>query len=708
MYEYEDNNGKIEAFSDSDGGCTIAIDVVDSPMLLPPEERRKLAAALDPEATARAERAEGELSEAKAALVNTWAGDPHSHGSGVKLACEQYAEAERRLAAETGDTFDTEDYMFEDAVQATAAWYRESEDLRREAFAGLTFDEMLARPGVLGDFLRDIVQPALVHRDAAARQVGIEEGRRQVLDGLADDVAVVCSHYQNDHRSRDAVEGFAKHVKAVWSGPATTPKGPEPADGEWKRCESRCDGERCCVAAGHNGLHRSPEGSTWTTAFADGPTEAAPKGGTPEPGCHACGHADEQHASDVCLADDCPCDGYRAPASAAPLEPEPGYRAGFDAGRREGLRDAAELAGQAGEAAEGNGRDDAGRALGDLADTLDSMAREGAPAAAAPQGAGPASPGPYQRGQEQALRDYIGRYMEAWQVDKAMDIVARIARIAATPPPQGEAGAARGPDALGVSARQFLLCEAARDYAEAYEALAGTEDDDELDDTWNALDAAARSWAGTPPAGAPHGEAAGPPADDVEAKARALITAGQAFWDAKRLAGEGAGVVWLQDTTGRVLVFTRGEYRDAMMAAVERHTPVRYFDVPEPASPHQGGAEPPPRTAEQEAHSYRAAWGDLGAPFEPTEPHQGSGTACREPGCEGKPLLHADRCLAHHFPGKPTPTPPGGSEPVACTCPWPEDAARTSHLLACPLSGMRWDDPDPAPPGDQGGEGGAT
>jgi hypothetical protein len=39
------------------------------------------------------------------------------------------------------------------------------------------------------------------------------------------------------------------------------------------------------------------------------------------------------------------------------------------------------------------------------------------------------------------------------------------------------------------------------------------------------------------------------------------------------------------------------------------------------------------------------------------------------------------------------------SEPAACTCPWPEDAARTSHLLACPLSGMRWDDDEQDPPG---------
>jgi len=127
---------------------------------------RKAAAAPMPEPAAAAPHgglpdAEATLREAKAALVNTWAGDPHAHGSGVVLACQQYAEAERRLAAETGDTFDTEDYVFEDAVQTLAVWYRESEDLRSEAFVGLTFDEMQERPGPLGDFVRDIVRPAL-------------------------------------------------------------------------------------------------------------------------------------------------------------------------------------------------------------------------------------------------------------------------------------------------------------------------------------------------------------------------------------------------------------------------------------------------------------------------------------------------------------------------------------------------------------------
>lgn len=56
---------------------------------------------------------------------------------------------------------------------------------------------------------------------------------------------------------------------------------------------------------------------------------------------------------------------------------------GRQEGRAIGLRDAADLVSLLGEACEGNGRDEAGQALGDAADELDGMARA---ALAAPQG----------------------------------------------------------------------------------------------------------------------------------------------------------------------------------------------------------------------------------------------------------------------------------------------------------------------------------
>ena len=56
------------------------------------------------------------------------------------------------------------------------------------------------------------------------------------------------------------------------------------------------------------------------------------------------------------------------------------------------------------------------------------------------------------------------------------------------------------------------------------------------------------------------------------------------FWDVKNQQGEGAAVQWLEDTSGRVLIFTRGEYRDAIMRSVQDRDPgipareIRYFE----------------------------------------------------------------------------------------------------------------------------------
>lgn len=48
IYEYEDNNGKLEVYSDEDGGRSFYMDTVDDGMLLPPDECRKLAAIIAP------------------------------------------------------------------------------------------------------------------------------------------------------------------------------------------------------------------------------------------------------------------------------------------------------------------------------------------------------------------------------------------------------------------------------------------------------------------------------------------------------------------------------------------------------------------------------------------------------------------------------------------------------------------------------------
>lgn len=63
--------------------------------------------------------------------------------------------------------------------------------------------------------------------------------------------------------------------------------------------------------------------------------------------------------------------------------------------------------------------------------------------------------------------------------------------------------------------------------------------------------------------------------DPRHAAATAVIEAMHAFWKLDRFGG---AVRWIEDASGRVVVFTRGEYRDRMMAAVNGPTmPIEEF-----------------------------------------------------------------------------------------------------------------------------------
>lgn len=51
--------------------------------------------------------------------------------------------------------------------------------------------------------------------------------------------------------------------------------------------------------------------------------------------------------------------------------------------------------------------------------------------------------------------------------------------------------------------------------------------------------------------------------------AHAMLELAQSYWVAQRNAGERGAVKWIQDEeTGATMIFTRGEYRDVLMAAV--------------------------------------------------------------------------------------------------------------------------------------------
>jgi hypothetical protein len=56
-----------------------------------------------------------------------------------------------------------------------------------------------------------------------------------------------------------------------------------------------------------------------------------------------------------------------------------------------------------------------------------------------------------------------------------------------------------------------------------------------------------------------------------------FLAAGYAYWEAAHKAGIEGAVIWLQDTNGRMVVFTRGEYSQQIVGNIERLGPVKQF-----------------------------------------------------------------------------------------------------------------------------------
>jgi phosphopantetheinyl transferase (holo-ACP synthase) len=57
---------------------------------------------------------------------------------------------------------------------------------------------------------------------------------------------------------------------------------------------------------------------------------------------------------------------------------------------------------------------------------------------------------------------------------------------------------------------------------------------------------------------------------ELDEKATALLAAAYAFWEAHQKAYGTGAVVWLGDDDGKLVVFTRMEYRDGIMGVVDR------------------------------------------------------------------------------------------------------------------------------------------
>ncbi len=56
--------------------------------------------------------------------------------------------------------------------------------------------------------------------------------------------------------------------------------------------------------------------------------------------------------------------------------------------------------------------------------------------------------------------------------------------------------------------------------------------------------------------------------EELQAKGQALILAALEFWQVHRQLAGPRAVVWLEDTSGHLIVFTRGEYRGQLFSNI--------------------------------------------------------------------------------------------------------------------------------------------
>jgi len=61
------------------------------------------------------------------------------------------------------------------------------------------------------------------------------------------------------------------------------------------------------------------------------------------------------------------------------------------------------------------------------------------------------------------------------------------------------------------------------------------------------------------------------PGSELDTAARTLLGAAHAYWDMLRRQDESRpnAVIWVEDTSGRLLVFSRGEYRQQLLRNID-------------------------------------------------------------------------------------------------------------------------------------------
>lgn len=65
--------------------------------------------------------------------------------------------------------------------------------------------------------------------------------------------------------------------------------------------------------------------------------------------------------------------------------------------------------------------------------------------------------------------------------------------------------------------------------------------------------------------------------DDLNKVGQKLLEAAQEYWEAAHKAGISGAIIWLSDTDGKTVIFTRGEYKQTIMNNIDRLGPTKHF-----------------------------------------------------------------------------------------------------------------------------------
>jgi hypothetical protein len=67
--------------------------------------------------------------------------------------------------------------------------------------------------------------------------------------------------------------------------------------------------------------------------------------------------------------------------------------------------------------------------------------------------------------------------------------------------------------------------------------------------------------------------------------AERLLKAAYDFWEERKKHGANGAVIWLKDDSGKVVIFTRGEYTNTLMSNIHQiHEPKEFHHISEEVS----------------------------------------------------------------------------------------------------------------------------